>query len=103
MKTGNDDLNLILDRLEEILEILQESRSPWRTTKGAAGYLQCSSSKIDELTAKGLLPYRRLDPTSPRSPRLYHKRDLVAYLVAGRNPQNSRLSPSEKRQVENLL
>lgn len=104
MKKGNDDLKLILDRLEEIAQLLRGNMiSPWLTTQEAATFLRCSLSKIDEMTKLGLLPFRRLDPTATRSPRLYHRRDLTAFLVTSRNPRESRLSPAEKRLVETLL
>ena len=93
----------IREILEIVLQVLQGGQSPWMTTRETALFLRCSESKVEQLTAKELLPYRRLDPTLSRSPRLYHVKDLPAYLIAGRNPQKSRLSPSEKRQMENLL
>ena len=89
--------------LEEILRVLRAGQTPWLTTRGAAQFLRCSESKVEQLTARGLLPCRRLDPTSPRSPRLYHRKDLTAYLVTGRNPRESRLSPADKRLVEDFL
>ncbi len=92
----------IRERLNEILQLLQAGQSPWKTTREAAHFLRCSESKVEQLTAKGLLPFRRLDPTAPRSPRLYHRRDLTTYLVTGRS-RESRLSPAEKRLVEELL
>ena len=98
------DLQLILARLDDLGRWLDGKHvSPWLTTAEAATYLRCSPRKIEDLTGKGLLPYRRQDPTCPRSPRLYHKRDLTAFLITGRNPQQHRLSPEEKRQVETHL
>lgn len=97
------EVKQIRQMLEEILEISQESRSPWRTTKGAAAYLRCSPSKIEALTNLGLLPFYRQDSTAPRSPRLYHVKDLTAYLITGLNPQKHHLSAQERRIVEELL
>ena len=37
------------------------------------------------------------------SPRLYHRKHLTSFLVAGKNPIKHRLSPEEKRLVEELL
>lgn len=91
-----------LNRLETLLLGIY-NRGPWLTTAEAAEYLRCSVSKIEQLTKRGLLPFHRQDPTSRRSPRLYHRRHLVAFLVAGRNPVATRLSPAEKRQVAELL
>ena len=95
---------LILTRLDDLVRMVQGVHvSPWMTTKEAAHYLRCSTRQIDNLTDRGLLTARRQDPTSSRSPRLYHRKHLTAYLVAGRNPQTHRLTPAEKREVEDLL
>ena len=98
------DMNLILNRLDDLAWMVQGKHvSPWMTVKEASDYLRCSPRKIESLTTRGLLPYKRQDPTCPRSPRLYHRRHLTAYLVAGINPVEHRLSPEEKRLVEELL
>lgn len=98
------DMALILARLDTLDKaILGLHVSPWMTTKEAAAFLRCSESKINQLSDTCLLPYRRLDPTAPRSTRLYHRKHLTAYLMAGRNPVKHRLSPEEKRLVEELL
>ncbi len=97
------EIQEIRERLDEILQILEGGQSPWKTTCEAAHFLRCSESKVEQLTARGLLPYRRLDPTAPRSPRLYHRKDLTAYLVTGRNPHEHHLSAQERRMVEELL
>ena len=76
------ELEEIRALLDTLLQTGQQVQSPWLTTQMAAEYLRCSRSKVEQLTARGQLPYRRLDPTSPRSPRLYHRRDLAAYLMA---------------------
>ena len=89
-------------KLGRILKILEGQNSPWLSSKEAAAYLRCSLSKVEDLTTSGLLPYRRLDPRSSRSLRLYHRRDLAAYLVAGRNPHSTPLSASERKQVKEL-
>ena len=97
-------VNLILARLDDIARRLDGNHvSPWLTTVEAARYLRCSTRQIERLTSRGLLPFHRQDSTSPKSPRLYHRRHLTAYLVAGRNPVKHRLSPVEKRQVAELL
>jgi len=90
-------------QLEVILQLLQAGQSPWMTTHEAARFLRCSESKVEQLTARGLLPYRRLDPTAKRSQRLYHRRDLTAFLVTGRNSKERHLSAQERRMVEELL
>lgn len=98
------EIGLILNRLDDIARRLDGSHvSPWMTTQEVAKYLRCSPRKVEELTQLGLLPFQRQDPTCPRSPRLYHRRHLTAYLVAGKNPVKHRLSPEEKRLVEELL
>ena len=96
-------LKAISDRLMEVEVGIQKLSTPWFTTKETATYLRCSRSKVEDLTNSGLLPYRRLDSRSTRSPRLYHRRDLIAYLVTGRNPNEGKLSVVEKCQVEDLL
>ena len=99
-----DKIDLILSRMDDLDRMVQGKHvSPWLTTAEAATYLRCSPRKIEALTGKGLLPYRRQDPTHTRSPRLYHKRDMTAFLITGQNPQQHRLSPHEKRMVEDLL
>ena len=98
------DMSLVLARLDDIARRLDGQHvSPWMTTKEAAVFLRCSPRQIESLTTEGLLPYKRQDPTCRRSPRLYHRRHLTAYLVAGRNPVTQRLTPAEKREVEELL
>jgi len=77
-------------------------QSPWLTTSEAAGYLRCSVSQIDRLTKSGQLPFSRQNPNSQRSPRLYNRHHLDAYVVTGKNLQSQRLSPEEKRLVKQL-
>ena len=101
---GSEQLGLILQRLDEIERLLlSKSTSPWKTRMEAAQYLRISTSKLDELVAEGMIPYRRVDPRHPKSQMLFHRRDLVNYLVSGSNPRTHRLSPSEKKLVEELL
>ena len=104
MKTPPADMALILARLDDIDRRLDGNHvSPWLTTSEAARYLRCSTSQIERLTRRGLLPFKRQDPTTPKSPRLYHKEDLVGFLVAGKNPSVYRLTPSEKQLLKDLL
>ena len=99
-----DKLGDILNRLENIEKIIQgEFSSPWMTAREAARFLRCSVTQINRLVSAGLLPYSRQDPTAPKSPRLFHRKDLTAYLVTGRNPERKPLSQTEKRMVEELL
>ena len=94
---------LILKRLGEIVELLNaQNYSQWMTTREVAEFLKCSVSKVDQLTSAGLLPFSRLDPAARKSPRLYHRKHVTGFLVAGRNPVKHRLLPSEKRQVQDL-
>ncbi len=102
MKIGRE-IQEIRERLDEVLQLLQAGQSPWKTTREAAHFLRCSESKVEQLTSRGLLPFRRLDPTAKRSQRLYHRRDLTAFLVTGRNPKERHLSAQERRMVEELL
>ena len=98
------EVSLILNLLDELARRLDGKHvSPWLTTQEAANFLKCSTRQIDSLTDRGLLPFRRQDSTSPKSPRLYHRKHLTAYLIAGRNPESHRLSSEEKRLVEELL
>lgn len=98
------DFKIILTRLDDLTRLIQGQHvSPWLTTAEAAAYLKCSARQIEKLTRLGLLPYQRQDPTADKSPRLYHRKHLTAYLVAGRNPQTHRLTPAEKQLVEDLL
>ena len=98
------DISLILARLDNLAQMVQGRYvSPWLTTREAAAFLRCSVSKVEQLTNVGLLPFQRLDPTSRKSPRLYHRKHLTAYLVTGRNSVKQRLSAEEKRQIQELL
>ena len=98
-----DMISLVLNRLDALARLLEGvCVSPWMNTQEVADYLRCSPRKVEELTRLGLLPFKRQDPTSPRSPRLYHRRHLTAFLVAGRNPVTHRLTPAERREVEAL-
>lgn len=97
-------MDLILSRLDDLASRLDAKHvSPWMTTAEAAEYLRCSNRQIDSLTDRGQLPFKRQDPTAPKSPRLYHRKHLTAYLVSGRNPQTHKLTPTERRKVEELL
>ena len=97
-------MTLILARLDDIARRLDGQHvSPFLTTAEAASYIRCSPRKVEQLTRLGLLPYHRQDATRSKSPRLYHRKHLTAYLVAGRNPVKHRLSPTEKREVEELI
>ena len=97
------DMSLILTRLNDLARRLEgQATSPWMTTVEAAQYLRCSPRKIEDITHKGLLPFSRQDPTSSRSSRRYHRNHLDAYLLTGKNPVAQRLSPGEKRLVEEL-
>lgn len=102
--TDSPEISLVLARLDDLARQLDGSHvSPFMTTAEAASYLRCSTRHIERLTSQGLLPFHRQDATCPKSPRLYHRKHLTAYLVAGRNPVEHRLSPVEKREVEELI
>ena len=105
MSSGELDLHLILTQLDRIEALLvrHEPASPWLTAFEAAEFLRCSKSKLNQLTADGLLPFKRRDPTLIKSPRLFSRRDLTAFLVTGRNPETNPLSPDERRRVRELL
>ena len=97
-------LSAILRRVNDIEKLIRgEFNSPWLTTREAAKLLRCSESKLNQLTAAGLIPYKRQDPTANKSLRLYHVKHLTAYLVTGRNTVRKPLSKEEKRIVEELL
>ena len=99
-----DDAGLILARLDDLAKMIAGKHiSMWLTTAEAAVFLRCSVTQVERLTRAGLLPFHRLNSTAGRSPRLFHRRHLTAYLVAGKNPVKHRLSPEEKRQVAELL
>lgn len=93
----------ILARLDGIEAALARKIGPWLTTLEAADYLRCSARKLEDLASRGLLPFHRQDPTLPKSPRLFHRRHLTAFLFTGRNPVTHRLSNEEKRKVDELL
>lgn len=100
----SEEFGLILQRLDEIERLLHGINvSPWMNSKEAAIFLRISPSTLDKLVSKGLLPFRRVNPENPKSQRLFHRKDLVAFLVCGRNPQTHRLSPSEKKMIDALL
>ena len=97
------DTKLILDRLDDLISRMEGCvSSPWFSTAQTAQYLRCSRRKIEDLTRRGLLPFSRQDPTSPKSPRLYHRKHLDTYLIIGKNLQSQRLTPEEKRLVKRL-
>ena len=97
-------LGLILNRLDDLVRLVGgEKFSPWLTTVEAARYLRCSTSHIERLTRQALLPFKRQDPAASRSTRLYHRKDLVGFLVTGKNPTVHALTPLEKKEVEELL
>lgn len=95
---------IIIVRMDELTELLQSlSSSPWMTLLEAARYLRCSKRKIETLIAQGHLPFSRQDPTIKQSPRLIHRKYLIAFLVTGKNAEKQRLSSEESRLVEELL
>jgi len=97
-------MKLILSRLDDLARQLDGKHvSPWLTTVEAAQYLRCSTSHIERLTRQALLSFKRQDPTTLKSPRLYHQKHLTAFLITGKNPSVHRLTPAEKRQVEDLF
>ncbi len=73
-----------LDRLADALaarinaKAVDRSDSPWLTAAQAAGYLNCSVSRVRTLTLTGDLPHHR-DGRRP----LYHRDELDAYIRAG--------------------
>jgi hypothetical protein len=91
-----------LDSLEMLIRKAVSSTS-WMTAKEAADFPRCSVRKVEDFVYKGLLPYKRLGVTGEKSPRLFHRKHLTGYLVAERNPVQPRLSPAERRMVEELL
>ena len=98
------DTQFILARLDDLTRRLEGMHdSPWLTTVEAARYLRCSISHIERLTRQALLPFKRQDPTTPKSPRLYHRRELTAFLVTGKNPETHPLTKEEKKKVDELL
>lgn len=105
MSHGPSDTDLILMHLMDLERLLSKAipTTPWMTTREAAEFLRCSVSKVEQLVYKGLLPYKRLDVTGKRSQRLFHRKHLTGYLVAERNPVQPRLSPAERKMVEELL
>ena len=98
----SDSLEMVLARLDQIDISIHRLQSPWFTTSEAAEYMRCSVSQTGRLTKSGRLPFTRLNPESQRGPRLYHRKNLDAYLVTGKNNQSQRLTPAEKRQVKEL-
>ena len=104
MSSSSTELGLVLNRLDNLSRMLQGVHvSPWLTSKEAADYLRCSTRQIEKLSQLGLLPFRRQDPTSPKSPRLYPRKHLTGFLVSGCNPEEHRLSAAERKLVEELL
>ena len=97
------ELDQILARLGGIEAALARKISPWFIATEAADYLRRSTRKLEDLTGRGMLPFHRQDPTSPKSPRLFHRRDLTAFLVTGRNPETHPLTREEKQKVDELL
>ena len=97
MSERDPELSRIRQRLDNLASLHNGKLvSRWMTTHEAAEYLRCSTRKIEDLTRRGLLPFSRMDPTSPKSPRLYHRRHLDKYLLSGKNPVTQRLSPAER-------
>ncbi|UCH11494.1 MAG: helix-turn-helix domain-containing protein [Fidelibacterota bacterium] len=105
MYYGPSDTEVILMHLDSLEELFIKTvpTTPWMTTKEAAEFLRCSVSKVEQLVYKGLLPYKRLDVTCERSPRLFHRKHLAGYLVAVRNPERYRLPPTDQKKVDDLL
>ena len=104
MSPDAQGIDLILNRLDGLARIIQGKLvSSWLTTREAAAFIRCSKSKIDRLVAAGDLRFYRQNPSVARSPRLFHRKDLTAFLVTGKNPAFHRLTHAEKQQVEDML
>ena len=97
------ELQAINKKLDEIQSAQAKLITPWLTSREACAYLRCSASKLENLTSAGMIPFRRLDPRFEQSPRLYHRKDLVKYLVSGRNLTSKTLTAQERRIVEELV
>ena len=95
---------LLLEILSKINSLVDHSSAdtPWLTTREAATYLRCSVRKVDQLSATGLIPYKRQDHTLHQSSKLFHRKQLTAFIVAGKNSSKQRLTTSERKQVDEL-
>ena len=97
-------MDLILSRLDDLDRRLAGMHvSRWLTTSEAADYLRCSVSQIERLTKSGQLPFSRQNSNAQRGPRLYNRSHLDSYLITGKNPITSRLSPQEKKALADIL
>lgn len=95
---------LVVIGVEELTDFLQNlAASPWLTLEEAATYLRCSKRKIEQLIASRQLPFSRQDPSHQRSPKLIHRKHLIAFLISGKNAITQRLTPVERRLVDELL
>lgn len=97
------EFEMILERIDRIESTLVGQRTPWMSTSEAAKFIRASTSLIEKLTRAGDIPFYRQNPGSVRSTRLYHRRDLTAFLITGKNARADQLSPQEKKDVERLL
>ena len=73
----------LLERLAELIAARVNVKtvdrgSPWMTTRQAADYLGCSTSRIRTLTLTGELPHHRDGRRA-----LYHRDELDAFVRAG--------------------
>ncbi len=101
--SSNPDNDMLLTRLDQIDSAIAGIQSPWMTTSEAANYLRCSVSLVEKLTREGKIPFYRQNPGVDQSPRLYHRKDLTAFIISGKNTQVDQLNPHEKKEVERLL
>ena len=97
------EFEMILARLDQIESELVGHRPPWMSTSEAAEFIRASTSLIEKLTRAGKIPFYRQNPNAARSSRLYHRKDLIAFLITGKNAQADQLSPQEKKDIERLL
>lgn len=65
-----------LDRLIEALEVRVQAREVLRIEQ-AAGFLSCSVRKINDMCAKGKLPYHRLEGFGGK---LFLRSELIDYI-----------------------
>lgn len=68
---------------------------PWYNISQAAEYLSCSTRTVQRLVQAGRLKYHR---PHGRRRMLFHRKYLDAYLLG----YGTRISPSQRRQIENL-
>ncbi len=91
-KSDNYLLQLILDRIDELQNLLRKKRKPFLTIQEASEYLGISKNTLYGYTSKGILPFYKL-----RNRKIYFKiSDLNNFVLSPKNRTEDSIKTGKK-------